>query len=226
MDRNYGTPFAMYVENGANFSMSNLSWDNDVAAELQRIRAALRIVVTAAKFLDGNGNTLAAPTNVNLLSMRGPGNSWYRLSGDAVARFDTWSQSVMYDQPNTKNSTHINGSKLGYNQVTWGMLEVNKVYTFSVTTTGGAQLGMSINNAGGSTVYNSGYLTNGKSADFVWSAGATLSLNAFKPAGPAGSVRAFIVPKTAGKPQEKTKKKEERKRRNEMKVTNQLIPSH
>jgi hypothetical protein len=103
------------------------------------MRAALRLVKSADKYLDGNGNTLVPPTNVNLLSMRGP-SQWTRTQGNANVRFDTWSQSLVYDQPNTVYTVHTNSNGLGYNIVSWGKLQAGKNYTFSVIATGGPSL--------------------------------------------------------------------------------------
>jgi len=192
VDKNYETPFAIYVENNSSFRMSNLSWDNAVASELQTIRAALRMVISASKYLDGNNNTLVAPTKVNLLSMRGP-NSWIRQSGgDANVRYDTWSQSLVYDGSNTKNTTHQNWSKLGYNNVAWGKLIATKVYTFSVTATGGAKLSIIIQ-VNSVTVYTSPALASGQSVNFTYPLNGVIALSAFKPAGGPGSVRGFFI---------------------------------
>lgn len=195
VDRNYKTPYVIYVENNSTWKMTNLSWDNTLVSDMQKIRAALRLVISADRYVDGNGATLVAPTNVNLLSLRGP-SSWYRQSGDAVVKFDTWTQSLVYQGANTKNTTHINQAKLGYNRVSWGSLQGGKTYRFAVKASGGPQLKIVIY-ANGAQAFNSGFLGAGQSVTFVWpsAAGAYIDISAFKPisAVKGGSVGASIT---------------------------------
>jgi hypothetical protein len=54
VDRNRGAPFAIYVENGSDLTLHRGGWDNAVADDLERIRRALRQVVSARGWLDGN----------------------------------------------------------------------------------------------------------------------------------------------------------------------------
>eukprot|EP00026_Physarum_polycephalum_P006217 Phypoly_transcript_06259.p1 GENE.Phypoly_transcript_06259~~Phypoly_transcript_06259.p1 ORF type:complete len:564 (+),score=93.68 Phypoly_transcript_06259:89-1780(+) len=192
VDRNTGTPYEIYVENGADFSLMPNGWDNNVASELQRIRAALRLVKSADKYLDGNGATLEPYTNVNLLSMRGPGGSWGRTQGDATVRFDTWTQSLVYDQPNSATTIHSNGNGLGIGVVNWGKPQVGKNYTFGVIATGNPKFQMQVY-SGSAVNFTSGYLANGQSVSFVFPTGGWFVFSAMKPAGAAGSVRGTII---------------------------------
>lgn len=120
VDRNDGTPYAIYVENGASFRLSNkTTWDNTVADELQRIRAGLKMVKSADHYLDGNGDKLIQPyPNQNMFSMRGSTAAWNRVSGDATALYDTWSQSLVYAKSNNQTTTYQNWSGLGINRYT------------------------------------------------------------------------------------------------------------
>lgn len=120
VDKNFETPYVIYVENGASFKLSNATgWDNNVAADLQTIRAALKMVSSVDHFLDGNGNKLVQPyPNQNLLSMRGSSSAWQRSgsTGDATCHFDTWSQSLVFDKATNTSTTFQNWSGLGYNR--------------------------------------------------------------------------------------------------------------
>jgi len=86
VDRNVGTPFAMYVENDSGFSLMPNGWDNTIASQLDQIRASLRQVLSAQDWVDPNGNSMSnaigAQQRMNILSMRGP---WYKQSGTATA---------------------------------------------------------------------------------------------------------------------------------------------
>ena len=72
VDRNTGTPFAIYVENSAPFNLHGAGWNSAVGDELDRIRASLRQVVSHSGFINGNGVPRVAPIRENILSMRGP----------------------------------------------------------------------------------------------------------------------------------------------------------
>ena len=78
VDRNYGTPFVIYVENGSGFKLHAGGWNSNVADDLDRIRAALRQVVAADGWMDGEGNGFDVDNNLNILSMRG---NWQMQSG-------------------------------------------------------------------------------------------------------------------------------------------------
>ena len=82
VDRNFGTPFVIYVENGSNFSLHGNKWDNAVARDLDRIRAALRQVVKTNGWLDGDGKPMEMERRLNLLSMRG---AWKLNSGPLLS---------------------------------------------------------------------------------------------------------------------------------------------
>jgi hypothetical protein len=169
VDRNTGTPFALYVENGTPFDIFyGKSWDNAAAAELDRIRANLRQVVSAQSWIDGDGKavSMAPPATINRLSMRGP---WARASGgNATAEFDSWSQSLKFS-PTTTKTVYNNTNGTGLNKVTWGAVPGGSTQKLTVTATNGATLRMMVY-SGSSVVANSGELGNGASARFVWPA--------------------------------------------------------
>lgn len=170
VDRNYDTAFSIYVENGSNFKiMPNGVWNNQVVADLEKIRAALRELVSAPKWLDGYGNTLNVNTQQSLLSMRG---TWV-VNGATVAgpgTFDTWQQSVVF--PNTaKRLSQVNYST-GLSQVSWAKVPAGTRMRFTAKTTGGASSRLQLKVAG-VQVFDSGYLLNGNSATFTWPSAAS-----------------------------------------------------
>ena len=85
VDRNEYTSFAIYVENGSGWKMTDMPWDNDMVAELEVIRSQLRQVVSHGGYIDGNGQPRVPPPRENILSMRGP---WYNT--DACVNQDIY----------------------------------------------------------------------------------------------------------------------------------------
>ncbi|SEN47929.1 hypothetical protein SAMN05428959_10263 [Duganella sp. CF517] len=174
VDRNVGTPFAIYVENGAPFNLHGSSgWNNAVAAELDRIRANLRQVVSAPSWVDGNGRAVSgtAPASVNSLSMRGP---WTRSSGTSTPYFDSWAQALVF--PASPTTTVVsNANSTGLSKITWGKPVVGSTQKFSVIATGGARLKIQVY-SGGTMKFQSGNMANGESARFVWPSGAWIIL--------------------------------------------------
>lgn len=190
VDRNVGTPFAIYVENGAPYNLHGATWNNAVAAELDRIRANLRQVVSAPNWVDGNGKAVAAtaPASVNALSMRGP---WTRSYGTTTPEFDSWSQSLVF--PAAASQTAVsNGNSTGLSKITWGKPVVGSTQKFSVIATGGARLKIAVY-SGGTLKFQSGNLGNGESARFVWPTGAWIILTAYSGVNQVSTVRAEMA---------------------------------
>lgn len=173
VDRNTGTPFVIYVENGSGFELHRGGWNNAVAAELDRIRANLRQVVSASSWVDGDGKATVMTPSVseNKLSMRGP---WTRSAGTGTATFDTWSQSLVFT-PSAGRTFVANGNSSGLNKVNWGGVAVGTTQKFTVTATGGALLKIEVWK-GSSRIVSSEYLGNGQSIRFVWPAGGWIVL--------------------------------------------------
>lgn len=88
VDRNEFTPYSIYVENGAGWKMSALSWDNDLANELEYIRTQLRQVISEDGFIAGE----EYEPSENILSLRGPWNK----AGSTVLEplYDTLEQGL------------------------------------------------------------------------------------------------------------------------------------
>jgi hypothetical protein len=170
VDRNYDTAFTLYVESGTNFNiMPNGAWSNAVVADLEKIRAGLREVVGAQRWVDGNGANLGGINRGNLLSMRG---AWVN-PGTTVAgpgAFDTWQQAVVFPYT-TKKLSQINYST-GLSKVSWAQVTPGTRLRFTAETTGGAsvRLQVRINNV---VEFDTGYLLNGVSSAFTWPKNAT-----------------------------------------------------
>lgn len=173
VDRNFGTPFFIYVENGAGFDLHKGGWNKTAADDLERMRQALRQVTATQGWLDGDDKPLLPQKNMNLLSMRGP---WQAESGATVAAgiFDTWQQAVVFPASATR-IVQVNHASTGLHPVSWAMPETGSKYRLNAITTGGGKLRVQIRNAAGSTVYfDSGELTHGESRSFNWPADKAL----------------------------------------------------
>lgn len=165
VDRNFGTPFFIYVENGAGFDLHKGGWDNNVANDLERMRVALRPVVSAQGWLDGDGKPVTLQKPMNLLSMRGP---WQLQSGASLGTFDTWQQAVVFPA-NAQAVTQVNYSSRGLHPVNWALPQVGKTYRVTAHTSGGGKLRLQVRDPSGSPLYfDSGELTNGEGKTFAW----------------------------------------------------------
>lgn len=141
VDQNIGTPFAMYVENGAGYDLYKNGWDQTVADELQKIRAAMKLV-NATNFIGGDGKTIVRDTNPNLMSMRG---IWTVVTGTAATKpvYDTWKQALVFQA--TDNIVEVvDGNNRGITKVSWARLKAGDKLKFTSITTGGGKLGVQI----------------------------------------------------------------------------------
>ena len=191
VDRNVGTPFAIYVENGSGFDLMHGTWDSTVASQLDNIRANLRQVTSATSWVDGNGvvTTMAPTATENKLSMRGP---WNRTSGTGTATFDSWSQSLKFSTSSTKTVVS-NGNSTGITKVKWATIPAGSTQVFTVNATGGAALRMQLYSGAGVMVADTGGLNNGGSARVVWPSGAWFVLTAASGVGVPSSVSATLT---------------------------------
>ena len=198
VDRNTATPFVIYVENGANFPLyQGGDVDTNVYREMERMRAAMRQVVSAYSYVDGNGNPTTANEqgNFNILSMRGP---WERNSASGVvAPFNSLTQSIEFPaQPNyieqkNGNSTGIAGGAVANGGVIWGRPEAGAKYRVTGIGTGGARVKVIL--YGTTTNADTGWLLNGQSSVVTWPAGGWALVLAQNPANQAGSIRATMI---------------------------------
>jgi hypothetical protein len=193
VDRNVGTPFAIYVENDSGFNLMPNGWDNTIANQLDQIRASLRRVLSAQDWVDPNGNSMAdaikAQQTMNVLSMRG---AWYKQSGTATATYDTATQNLLFSATTTK-AVHVNANNTGLTRVQWAVPKAGTYVNFTVTATGGATLRLQIKSNGVLT-FDSQDLANGQSIRFLWPANPALTLIASSGTNGASSVKADLVP--------------------------------
>jgi len=191
VDRNVGTPFSIYVENGSSFNLHGGKWNPKVAGELDVIRQELRQVTDAEYWVDGDGRVAPSSRNQNLMSMRG---KWMLRSGDGAAEYDTWKQAVVV-RPGSKKSTFVCLNNRGLAGVTWGLPEYGKSYVFKSTSTGGASVRLEIvDKKQNKMVYSSGDLTDGASAQFIWPASSySIVLYVTAPAGNASTAAGELI---------------------------------
>ena len=188
VDRNEGTPFYIYVENGADFPLQRGKWDNNVARALDDIRANLRQVVHQRGWLDGNGKPLAAAKPANLLSMRG---AWHDAKGAALGQFDSASQSLVFPAGQQKVLL-TNTSSTGLSKVSWAQPPAGHSCRFRVVAKGGAQLRLQV--LGGGENFDSGMLNNGAGKTLPCpGAGARIVLMASSGGAGASSVQGELL---------------------------------
>lgn len=167
VDRNTGTPFVIYVENGSDFKLHKNGWSTPTANDLEAIRKALRPLQSASGWVDGNGSSTNAVANtaLNLISMRG---SWYRTKGTVSGTFDTWRQELVFP-PTTTVIEQANAGGRAFAGLNWATPVVGDTYRIEASTTGFAKFRLTISDkATNAVVYDSGDLSNGQSATFAW----------------------------------------------------------
>lgn len=170
VDRNVGTPFAIYVENGTQLNVHGGKWNNEVARELDRMRSALRQVVAVDGWLDGNGHPMAQlEQQLNLLSMRGP---WQLVKGNGPAgEYDTWQQAVVFP-PNGSTTVQANGRGNNLHPIEWAKPKPGDRYRLSVRAEGGGTLRLQLFDAGRrSVLFDSGELADKQVKEFTWPEG-------------------------------------------------------
>jgi hypothetical protein len=173
VDRNVGTPYAIYVENGAGFNLMPNGWSNTVAAELDLVRQQLRPVLSTAGWLDANGVAFAPSRRVNLLSMRG---AWGRLSGNGTAAFDTLRQAAVLPAA-TVAGEYRNVSNRNVVPPQWARPVAGQTYQFKVAATGGARLKLDIiDKATGKLAYSTGYVAHNTAQSFQWPASSYVTV--------------------------------------------------
>ncbi len=191
VDRNYGTPFAIYVEIDSGFKLHRGGWNNGVARNLDDIRQALRQVVAVGGWINGEGRPYTPQTNLNLLSMRGP---WRLISGMTPGRFETWAQAVVF--PSTAVRTEqVNVTSRGLSAVSWALPAAGGKYQLTARTTGNAKLRLRILDRSTKAIrVDTGELGDRETATFVWPAGGGATvIHAISGVGSPSSVRGHLV---------------------------------
>ena len=165
VDRNDGTPFAIYAEIGSGLDLHKKSWNKAAVDDLQQIRMALRPVISAEAWLDGRGRPHKLDNHLNLISMRGP---WDLIHGKEAGIFDTWSQAVLFPH-SLSQITQVRYLPFNLNDVAWAKPVPGKTYRLKVVAAGGASLRLMLSDASSQkTIIDSGELKNGQIFRFVW----------------------------------------------------------
>lgn len=167
VDRNDGAPFSIYVENGTGFGLHKPVWNPAVARELDRIRGALRQVVAARGWLDGEGRPTQLQRHLNLLSLRGP---WVAADrSGAQGRFDTWAQAVVFEAGSPAGVLR-NEKGIGLRPVNWALPQPGDHYriTSHVVGKGSLRLQFFEDRSQRVKLFDSGELRDGQSAVFAW----------------------------------------------------------
>lgn len=165
VDRNVGTPYAIYAEIGSSAGgLHRTGWDNRAAADLDRIRSALRQVMSSAGFVDGYGKPMHLAQPLNLISMRG---GWRMERGEARVRFDTWQQAVLLEQ--AKANTVISCStNRNVTTVSWAKPQAGRTYRLTARAGNQATLKLQLHAGNASVAWDSGELADGKNVVFQW----------------------------------------------------------
>lgn len=163
VDTNYDTAFSIYAENDGGFNLMPNGWDTGVVEDLELIRAALRRVLSAPRWLDGNGKLKMDPKLPGMLSMRG---SWASTGTVSIGpgKFDTWQQAIVF--PDTKNRI----SQTNYTRVSavsWSKPTPGARMRFKSEATGGARIRLQLK-TGNTVAFDSGFLQNATAASFNW----------------------------------------------------------
>jgi hypothetical protein len=189
VDQNEHTRFAIYVENGASFDLHQRRWNLAAAADLDHIADALRPVVKADTWLDGNGQRFAPEMKLNLLSLRGP---WVGHQGKQAPQYDSWSQSLRFgsDTGHTLATQRDDGAQ---RVTTWAPWREGKNYRFSVDASSGASLRLKLRDVQGTVVWDSGDLQELAQKLFVMPAAGLRPLLIAASTKGAASIRASLI---------------------------------
>ncbi|MCE2745137.1 MAG: Atrophin-1 multi-domain protein [Burkholderiales bacterium] len=190
IDRNVGTPFYIYVENGSNFNLHEGGWNSTVAKDLQTIRAALRPVIYAKDWVNGLGQPITSQPRLNMLSMRGPWRS--SASGGVAPAFNSYSQSVVFTNT-TKAEYAENASGRSISGVDWAKPIPGKLYEFRVEATNNGKAYLRFW-GGGKEQFNSRPLANGETYRFYWpSVSGTPIMGVVSGVGPKTEIRGVLT---------------------------------
>ena len=164
-DRNFGTPFVIYVENGSDFNLHKNGWNSAAGFDLEKIRLALRQVISVKGWLDANDKPFKPNMNMNLISMRGP---WQLLSDGEVGVFNSGQQAVEF-RNTIAPVIQTNTAYRNISRITWAIPKKGKLYKLQSQASGGGQFRLQIfDNVLQQYTYDSGDLTNGQSLIFEW----------------------------------------------------------
>ena len=196
VDENTDTPFVIYVEN--DLTESGASWpiyqynNAQLNAEMERMRLALRPVIKADGYIDGNGapTTADVPGRENLLSMRG---DWSAPAGMAPF-FNSETERLEFPaQSSAFNRTLLGSiSSTALGPIIWARPVSGATYRLTAIATGGASAWFAVQ-ANSTTVASTPRIFDGQSTNIVWTEGASLQLNVRSGVNQASSLRVTMV---------------------------------
>ena len=198
VDRNHGTPFYIYVENGAGLNFHKPKWNHSVDQDLKRIQKSLRQVVGVKGWLDGYGRKFTPEEKLNMISMRGP---WVVTVGQGKATYDTWSQSLIITGASSRSEFQHHNNR-SFSGVDWAEMKRGQRYTFKLQSSDDTEIQLKIfDRTRKRTLFNSHWLSNGHSFEFTWpdeSSYTVMSVRKRSDNGKESRVRAFVYPTGEG----------------------------
>lgn len=191
VDRNHGTPFYIYVENGTDYNLHKGGWNSGVGDELQRIRQELRQVVYAKDWVNSLGEPVASIEPLGILHMRGP---WNLINGGGTRpKYDSRTQSAVFGPTDKAYSLEAEAGR-SLSHVAWAKPIPGKMYEFKVHATNGGRASLRYWGAGAER-FNSRSLSDGETFQFVWPTVEGLSiLGVTSGIGSKTSIRATLKP--------------------------------
>lgn len=173
VDRNYGTPYVIYSEIGADTRSSGNAYNEHTA-----IQKALRMVSSTNGYKDGNGNNFTPNMNLNILSMRGPWARGFNYQPDStncssscemIGQFDSYKQAILFgstDEPIIQS----NSSGRSVVNIAWAKPKKGDKYQLTAKNTGGGLLRIVIRDPSKNDliVFDSKELTDAQSIIFTW----------------------------------------------------------
>jgi hypothetical protein len=195
VDRNDSTGFVVFAEIGCGLDLHARIWNANAVADLEQIRVALRPVVSARIWLDGNDKIVEQNRPANLVSMRGP---WSVANGNATVSFDSWSQRLVFERA-SPSAVVTSTLPVGVTSVTWARPVPDKPYEVACLTHGGARCRLVVTRHGtGHVLVDTGELGHEGRSSFVWPAGdITATLHGY--AGTPGSDIRILLTRASGR---------------------------
>lgn len=191
VDRNHGTPFYIYVENGTDYTLHRGGWSSASGNELQKVRAELRQVMYARDWVNMFGQPVTRVPEIGILTMRG---TWRPIiAGTPQPRYESMTQSVVYGPTDRAYAAEM-ASDRSLSHVNWAKAVRGQLYEFKVAATGGGKAYLRYW-GGGAEQFNTRALGDGQSFRFVWpqTEGASI-LGVISGIGNKTSIRATLTP--------------------------------
>ena len=188
VDRNVGTPYVVYVENGSNFNLMPNGWDSGIAAQLDAIRAALRPIASVGEWVDATGAVFVPETSFELMSMRG---AWSLAQGPVLGAFDTWQQAVVFPA-NGQRTVQTSWSSRTLPSIAASPPIAGRMHRLRVSASGGATLRLMLYTSG--LMFDSGVLADGADVTFAWPSGnVSPNVTVTSGASGGGTVKGSVV---------------------------------